>query len=96
MKDPKQPEEGPWGLLRSLWACLVQIAFFWQLVSYQPATSIGLISHLADRRFQRLYQWWKRPTRKQLLLDTLAKSQVFEEWLGAAYMLDDLEENSIW
>lgn len=74
-KTAKPQHDGTWSLLSSLFSCIGQIAFFWQL---------------------RLYQWWSRPTRKQLLLDNLAKAQVFEEWLGAAYMLDDLEENSVW
>ncbi|KAF4549423.1 Hypothetical protein D9617_21g096440 [Elsinoe fawcettii] len=45
---------------------------------------------------RKLWQRWTRPTRKQLLLDTLAKAQVFEEWEAAAYALDDLEENNLW
>lgn len=96
MKEPQKREDGAWSLISSLWACIVQIAFFWQLVSLEASIRQHLSWLYANSIAQRLYQWWKRPTRKQLLLDTLAKSQVFEEWLGAAYMLDDLEENSIW
>ncbi|PNS19725.1 hypothetical protein CAC42_7692 [Sphaceloma murrayae] len=42
---------------------------------------------------------WRRlraPSRKQLLLELLEGSQVFEEWEAAAYQLDELNENSIW
>ncbi|PSK37404.1 hypothetical protein B9Z65_2146 [Elsinoe australis] len=45
---------------------------------------------------RKLWQRWKRPTRKQLLLDTLTRAQVFEEWEAAAYALDDLAENNLW
>ncbi|KAF2157682.1 patatin-like serine hydrolase [Myriangium duriaei CBS 260.36] len=75
MKEANKHSEGPWSLIRSLFICIIQVAFFWQL---------------------RLYQWWTRPTRKQLLLDNLSRSQLFEEWLSAAYLLDDLEENNVW
>jgi len=62
-------------VLKSLFRCFFDLAFFWQL---------------------RLYHWWNRPSDKQLLLEGLAKSRVFEEWEAAAYALDDLLENSIW
>ena len=84
-------DDGAWSV-KSVASVAGSIAFYWQLVGHLG----NLSSCAALTAKQRLYQWWKAPSRKQLLLDNLANAQVFEEWLGAAYLLDDLEENNLW
>ena len=45
---------------------------------------------------QRLYQRVCTKPNKQLLIETLQRAQLFEEWEAAAYHLDYIEDNVIW
>lgn len=45
---------------------------------------------------QRLYAWWTRKSRKELLVENLTKALIFEEWEAAAFNLDELLGNDLW
>ena len=45
---------------------------------------------------QKAYSWWQRKKPLDALLETLANSQSYEEWEGAAFGLDELLHTDLW
>ena len=45
---------------------------------------------------KRLYAWWTQKSVRDLLLETLAQSRLYEEWEGAAFQLDQVLGYDLW
>lgn len=45
---------------------------------------------------QRLYSWWTRRSPRDILQETLANAQEFEEWEASAFQLDEELGFDLW
>ncbi|KAF2120903.1 acyl transferase/acyl hydrolase/lysophospholipase [Lophiotrema nucula] len=45
---------------------------------------------------QRLYHWWTKRSSRDVLLEALAEANLFEEWEGAAFQLDEILGYDLW
>jgi hypothetical protein len=45
---------------------------------------------------QRLYAWWTKRSDTDVLLDTIEKAKVYEEWEAAAFNLDEVVGYDLW
>jgi TAG lipase/lysophosphatidylethanolamine acyltransferase len=45
---------------------------------------------------QRVYAWWTRKSTRDVLLETLAEANVFEEWEASAFQLDEVLGYDLW
>lgn len=45
---------------------------------------------------QKLYAWWTKRSETDVLLETISKAQVFEEWEAAAFHLDEVLGYDLW
>jgi TAG lipase/lysophosphatidylethanolamine acyltransferase len=46
--------------------------------------------------FKKLWAWWTRKSKRDLLLEALADARLFEEWEAAAYGLDETLDYDLW
>lgn len=56
------------------------------------------VSLLADvmRILKRLYNWWTKKSSRDVLLETIAEANIFEEWEAAAFQLDEVLGYDLW
>lgn len=46
--------------------------------------------------FKRLTAWWSRKSTKEVLIESLQKANLFEEWEAAAFQLDETLGYDLW
>ena len=74
-----------------LWL-LIDVLFFWQVVSNTAVTRLDLIVIF----HQRLMRWLTKKQPASLWLDILQDAKTYEEWEEAAFQLDVLLGNDLW
>lgn len=45
---------------------------------------------------KRLWTWWTKKSTRDVLLETVAEANIFEEWEGAAFQLDEVLGYDLW
>lgn len=45
---------------------------------------------------KRLWTWWTKKSTRDVLLETVADANIFEEWEGAAFQLDEVLGYDLW
>lgn len=48
------------------------------------------------RILKRLYNWWTKKSSRDVLLETIAEANIFEEWEAAAFQLDEVLGYDLW
>jgi TAG lipase/lysophosphatidylethanolamine acyltransferase len=97
------------GILKGVWSCFFEVAFFWQLVRlirsytshHTPAARAhydGIMRPSADilGLLKRLYSWWTKPSTQDVLLEAIAEANIFEEWEANAFQLDEVLAYDLW
>ena len=45
---------------------------------------------------KRLWAWWTRKSKRDQLLETIDQTRLYEEWMGAAFSLDECMDYDLW
>lgn len=51
---------------------------------------------LTSVMLKRLWTWWTKKSTRDVLLETVAEANIFEEWEGAAFQLDEVLGYDLW
>ncbi|KAJ4296788.1 triacylglycerol lipase [Kalmusia sp. IMI 367209] len=80
----------------TVWACLVDVFVFWHLPSLRQIGALEYGETMLTEVSKKLFSWWTQKKPRDVLLETLAASNLYEEYEAAAFQLDEVLGYDLW